>query len=131
MTMGYSFAGLPPTHYTHAHTTHTTHTHPHPTPTSPTLLTALSILLISVDMMNGWTIAMESSSVHPVLEYASRANSVACVHCQEGDAHVNIEETLKPVSNGFTFKPVWPNHIIMWFIESGFQSALGAFTQLP
>ena len=37
---------------------------------------------------------------------------------------------LKPVSNRFTFKPVWPNHI-MWFTESGFQSVLGALTQLP
>ena len=34
--------------------------------------------------------------------------------------------TLKLVLNRFTFKPVWPNHIIMWFIEISFQSALGA-----
>ena len=35
-----------------------------------------------------------------------------------------------PVSNRFALKPVWPNHIVMWFTESGFQSTLGAFTQL-
>ena len=32
----------------------------------------------------------------------------------------------KLVSNWFTFKPVWPNHIILWFTftESGFKSIL-------
>ena len=33
--------------------------------------------------------------------------------------------TLKLVSNWFTFKPVWPNHIIMWFTEIGIPNALG------
>ena len=40
-------------------------------------------------------------------------------------------QALKPVSNHFSFKPVCQTTSIIWFTESGFQSTLGAFTQLP